>query len=490
MNQSAEMQDVNATTGLPLRGMRVTVMGLGTRGGGLGVARYLVEQGAIVTVTDSKPAEALRASLASLADLPIRYVLGRHEAVDFTPSGAELVIRNPGVDRNTPLLRLARDSGIPVEMEMSLFFRACPAPIIGVTGTKGKTTVATLCAEMLRAWDPATVLAGNMGGSALARLPEIKADTPVVIELSSWQLEALDEHGLAPHIAVLTNISEDHLDHYDGFADYAATKRTVTRHQTQCDTFIVNADDPDAWRAASMTQATVVPFGLVDRGQDGAWSREDRLLWRQQGQERVWDAPATLSLRGAQGRANALAAMAAAMTRGAPPEAVSAGLRSFGGVRDRLEPVATVAGVRFINDTCATAPAATIAALEVLGSEGAIHLIAGGADKRADLSGLAIAIARDVVAVYPLEGSATPALWTLLVEAGITPEGPFASMEAAVNTAAAAARPGDVVLLSPGCASFGIFQDEFDRGAQFRDAVAKFTATVPIGTVAMSMGSG
>ena len=244
-------------------GKRATVMGLGTRAGGVGVARYLAERGAVVTVTDLRSEEALAESLAELADLPIRFVLGRHDEADFLPDGSDLVVRNPGVPRRAPLLATARAAGVPVEMEMSLFLQACPAPVIGITGTKGKTSTASLCAEMLRVWDDTTILAGNMGVTALGQISRITPETPVVVELSSWQLESLIEHELSPRIAVLTNISEDHLDHYDGFADYAATKRAIARFQTPGDTFIVNADDAESWRTASETAATVVPLSLI-----------------------------------------------------------------------------------------------------------------------------------------------------------------------------------------------------------------------------------
>src|SRR5262245_58305862 len=202
-----------------LRDKRVTLIGLGTRDGGLGIARYLVSQEAEVTVTDLRPAEALAETIAALEGLPIRYVLGRHEERDFTPEGADLVVRNPGVPRRGPLLELARSRDIPIEMEMSLFFRACPSPIIGVTGTKGKTTVATLTGELLRGTFPDLIVAGNMGVTALGQLTRLRPEVPVVIELSSWQIESLLEHGLAPHIAVLTLIAEDHLNTYDDFAD-------------------------------------------------------------------------------------------------------------------------------------------------------------------------------------------------------------------------------------------------------------------------------
>ena len=149
--------------GLDLRGKRITLIGLGTRAGGLGVARYLTSQGAAVTVTDIRPAEALAEPLTALAGLPIRFVLGEHQEQDFTPERADLIVRNPGVPRRAPLLELARSHGIPVEMEMSLFFRACPAPIVGITGTKGKTTVSILTGELLRSAFPDVVVAGNMG---------------------------------------------------------------------------------------------------------------------------------------------------------------------------------------------------------------------------------------------------------------------------------------------------------------------------------------
>ncbi|HEX5164493.1 MAG TPA: Mur ligase family protein, partial [Thermomicrobiales bacterium] len=205
-----------------LRGQRVLLMGLGNRQGGLGVARYLVDAGADVRVTDLREGDALSATLDDLAGLPIAYTLGRHEEDDFR--WAEVVVRNPAVPRESKWLALARSLGKPIEMEMTLFFRACPAPILGVTGTKGKTTTTTLLAAMLRERWPDAVLAGNMAVSALGQLPSIRPDTPVALELSSFQLEALDEQCLSPHVAVITNISPDHLDRYESFDDYAWVK--------------------------------------------------------------------------------------------------------------------------------------------------------------------------------------------------------------------------------------------------------------------------
>jgi UDP-N-acetylmuramoylalanine--D-glutamate ligase len=458
--------------GLDLRGKRITLIGLGTRSGGLGVARYLVSQGAVVTVTDMRPAEALAEPLAALSGLPIRFVLGGHQERDFTPERADLIVRNPGVPRRAPLLELARSHGIPVEMEMSLFFRACSASIVGITGTKGKTTVSTLTGEMLRLAFPDVVVAGNMGVSALEQLPRLSPKAPVVIELSSWQLEALIEHGLAPRVAVLTLIAEDHLNTYDGFADYAATKRGITRHQRPGDWLVVNRDDPEAWRAAGETAATAVPFGVGDHGDDGAWLTAEGLLWRWQGVEMRWPRPTSPALAGRHGARNALAALAAAVLAGANSTAIERGLEAFQGVKDRMETIAELDGVTFINDTTATAPAATVAALESLArGRGQVHLLAGGAEKGLNPSPLAEAVARHQAKVYLFAGTATPTLDSALRSRGLTPRGPFAGMKEAVAAARCEARPGDVILLSPGCASFGLFRDEFDRGDRFRETV-------------------
>jgi UDP-N-acetylmuramoylalanine--D-glutamate ligase len=470
-----EAKGVAAST--QLRGKRVTLIGLGTRQGGLGVARYLARQGAEVTVTDLRPAEALSTTLDELAGLPIRYSLGRHEERDFTPEGADIVVRNPGVPRRAPMLELARAHGIPVEMEMSLFFRACPAPIVGVTGTKGKTTVATLTGELLRQSMPDAVVAGNMGVSALEQLPRLRPDVPVVIELSSWQLEALIEHCLAPRIAILTLIAEDHLNTYDGFAEYATTKRGIAAHQQPGDWLIVNRDDPEAWRAADETAATIVPFGTEDRGDDGGWLTPEGLLWRWRGTEALWPLPESPALAGRHGACNALAALAAARLAGVPAESISHALFEFRGVRDRMERVAEIDGITYINDTTATAPIAAVAALEALaGGPRRVHLLTGGADKCLDPTPLVETIARHRVTVYLFEGTATSALNDGLRQRRVAPFGPFLSMAEAIDAARNQAHAGDVILLSPGCASFGLFRDEFDRGEQFRAHVIALAA--------------
>lgn len=452
-----------------LKGKRVLVMGIGTRQGGLGVTRYLVRAGADVTVTDLRSASDLEPTLRQLDGLPIRFVLGEHRDEDFV--AADVVVRNPGVPLDSPWLAVAREHGAVIEMEMSLFFRACPAPIIGITGTKGKTTTSTLCAAILSRWRSDTVIAGNMGRSALECLPGIRSDTPVVIELSSWQLEGLGEHRLSPHIAVFTNISPDHLNRYSSMEAYLDAKLNIGRYQQPGDWFVVNADDSDVWAHRNAGAGRPVAFSARDGGRDGAHLNGERLVWRWDGQEVDLVYRHKLALQGDHNVVNALAASAAALLAGASVEHARSGLRSTQSVPDRQEIVAEIDGVLYVNDTTATTPAAVFAALDRF-EDRPIVLIAGGSDKGVALDDLADRIATSAERIILLDGAATTGLHAALRRlAAANVSGPFDSMDRAVEEAHRNASPGYVVLLSPGCASFGMFRDEFHRGQAFREAV-------------------
>ena len=212
-----------------LSGCRAVVMGLGLHGGGVGVAQYLAAQGAAVTVTDLRDEETLRPSLAELEGLPLRFVLGRHEEGDF--QHADLVVRNPAVSLDSPYLALAREAGARIEMESSLFISACPSAFVaGITGTKGKTTTTVLLSQMLAAAGYDVITAGNLRVSMLSQLPAIGETTRVVLELSSWQLEAFVPHAYSPPLAVVTNVLPDHLNRYAGMDDYAAAKEINVRY--------------------------------------------------------------------------------------------------------------------------------------------------------------------------------------------------------------------------------------------------------------------
>ena len=471
---------------LDLRDKKVLVMGLGLHGGGLGVTRFLLRQGALVTVTDLRRPEDLTPSLQALEGEPVRYVLAQHRMADFAQ--ADIVVRNPDVPLESPYLEEARRHGVPIEMEMTLFFALCPGPILGVTGTKGKSTTTALLGQILRQRHPRTVVAGNIRVSALEALPQIGPDTPVVLELSSWQLQGLGERGLSPHVAVVTNLHPDHMNRYPSWESYVEDKRLIYRSQRPEDLLILNADNPTVRSFAQVAAARVAWFGagLRQHGQalragDGivlplttgaALIAGEDIAWVDASGRTVPVCPLSqIALPGQHNRANVLAATAAAYLYGVPPEQIAAGIASFGGLADRLEVIRTLDGVTYVNDTTSTSPASTVAALLAL--SGPIILIAGGADKGLDYDEMAAAVAARVQAVLLLDGSATDKLAAALEREGAGQRivGRFTDMPAAVQKAWQIARPGDKVLLSPGCASFGMFRHEFDRGERFREAV-------------------
>ncbi len=454
-----------------LDGKRVLVVGLGVHGGGLGVTKFLVKHGAQVTVTDLRTPQQLAPSLEALRGLPVRYVLGEHRLDDLT--GVDMVIRNPAVPAESPFLAAARARGIQIEMEMGLFFKLCAAPVIGITGTKGKTTTTLLTGAILRQIAPDTVVAGNLQVSALELLPTITATTPVVLELSSWQLEGLEPHRLSPHVGVITNISEDHLNRYPSFAAYAQAKAMVVRWQTIDDVAVLNRDD-----------AIVAGFVGEGRGQvawfsrrqpvDGVFLDGSQIVMNWRGRHELLCDRTDIQVPGEHNVENVLAACAAAIAWGADPEIMRTGVQQFAGAEHRLEYVREIAGIKMYNDSAATAPAATMAALRAFG--GPVVLLGGGADKNLDFSELGRAISGRVKALVLLEGTATDKLAQAVEAAGGTQiAGRYDDITNAVQKAYELAVAGDVVVLSPGCASFGMFANEFDRGEKYKQAVQSLT---------------
>jgi UDP-N-acetylmuramoylalanine--D-glutamate ligase len=453
-------------TGASLAGSRVLIMGIGRRSGGAGAIRYAVESGAHVRVTDRGDPASFRDVVEQFAGTPVEFVLGHHDEADFR--WADVVIRNPDVRRDSPYLRVGEEHGARIEMEMTLFLAACPAPTIGVTGTKGKTTTAMLTHSILRERWPGAVVAGNMGRSALARLGDVDPDVPVTLELSSFQLEGLGEHARSPTVAVITNVRPDHLDRYPSFDAYAGAKAQIVRHQHPHDWKVVPGDDPAVDALVSGTPAPTITFGTDPVGPRTLFVAGEHFAAAWDGVDLDLGPVDALRVPGAHNRRNALAAAGAALAVGVTADEVRRGLARFDGVPHRLEPVATIAGVDFVNDSTATTPEAAEAALRAFPGRPVVA-IAGGSDKGLDLDALAAALNDQAAATVLLAGSATPALADRLARDTIA--GPFDSMSDAVQAAASLAPDGAVVLLSPGCASFGLFVDEFDRGDQFRDAV-------------------
>lgn len=463
------------------RGRKVTVMGLGLNQGGLGVSKWLLRQGARLTITDLKTREQLAPSIAELEKLrkalgrkarPIRYVLGTHREADFRH--ADLVIRNPGVPRDSRFLKIAGKAGAAIESDMSIFFRLCPHPIVGVSGTKGKTTVTALLGAMLERSFGDVFVAGNIRRSALdGYVMELKRQVPIVLELSSWQLESLAPAGRSPSIAVLTGVLPDHLNRYDGMADYAAAKELIYAWQLPTDVAIVPYDNPWTRKMGARVRgerfwASMRP--IADE-QNGLYYAKGKAIVRSQGIETVLFGAKDVMLPGAHNLWNALLAGGAAYLRGAKPAAIRAALRSFPGVPHRLERVRTVRGATYWNDTAATTPEASIAAMETLFAKRKGVLIAGGADKELRFGAWAKTAKRLAKEVILFQGTATPKMRAALVRAGMKAGDEAVSMREAVARAAAAAKRGEAVLLSPGCASFGLFVNEFDRGDRFRAEV-------------------
>lgn len=469
-------------------GKRVTVMGLGLHGGGLGVATWLIRHGAKVLVTDMKDAHVFASSVRALEKAYItasrtkgvrtyrpRYVLGRHDARDF--SGTDMVIQNPGVPREDPYLVIARKAGVPIETDVSLFFMMCPFPITAVTGTKGKTSTTAMLGEMCMHYDARTVVAGNIRVSVMDALDDLiriagkrGASIPVILELSSWQVEGLRPHRMSPHVGVVTNIKRDHLDRYRDMTDYAKAKEGLVKFQKQGDIAVLNHDDPKVVKMAGKRHRILWFTGRsLPGGKDGCYIRGGKIRLRIADEAMDIALVSAIRMKGAHNVTNAVAACAAAFATGVPVSAIRKGIRSFVGVSGRMEEIAKSKGVIFVNDTTATTPDAVIAALDAYKAKRRhVILIAGGADKRLLFADMARAIKRHVKHLVLLDGTATPKLEKALLEAGsAVPMDPAPSMRSAVKEAMRHAGKGDIVLLSPGCASFGMFVNEFERGDRF-----------------------
>lgn len=470
------------TSGSLYAGKNVLVMGLGVHGGGVGVARFMSAQEANVRVTDLRTADKMQSSIEALEreGLKISYTLGEHKEEDFM--WADLVVKNPSVPNSSPWLELARSLKKEIEMEISIFLKLCPAPVIGITGTKGKSTTSTWTWEILRHWRPDAVLAGNLRVSALYMLPRIAAETPVVLELSSFQLEGLEDPAISPHIGAVTNLSPDHMDRYRGMEEYGAAKKLIFLNQRieRDDWAVLNADDSTVAGWAADAPAWLAWFGTGAPGSHlpGVFVVDSKLAWYEPGAvPNVLLGADAIQLPGKHNLSNAACAATIAILAGAPLAAVKAGLRSFHGVADRLEYLTTLRGVRFYNDTTSTTPASTRAALYAL--DGPIVLIAGGADKGLDFTELAPDVVSHAQSVVLLEGTATELMEQQFRDAGATIVGRYADFEEAVAAAWEAAPAGGAVLLSPATASFGMFRNEFERGERFRAIVSALVENSP-----------
>jgi UDP-N-acetylmuramoylalanine--D-glutamate ligase len=446
------------------RGRRVTVMGLGSFGGGAGAVRFLAEQGADVTVTDVRHEDQFVEVIAELKSTPsVKWHLGRQEEADF--ARAELIVVNPAVRRDHPLLRLAVSHGIPLTSEMNLFWQHQCGRIVAVTGSNGKSTTTALIHSMLKQSGRRVWLGGNIGGSLLPLVDQIQSDDVVVLELSSFQLTDLDRLQVSPHVSVVTNFSPNHLDWHDTLDHYCWAKQTMLRWQSTSDVAVLNADDPDLrdWPVKGQR----LYFGLSDRGEEGVFLNGGVAVCRRNGNEQEFPLAEWVKLPGQHNLANALAAAAAAMTIGATPEHVRYGLESYEPLPHRLQFIGEVAGRKFYNDSLATTPESAIVGVNAFTSP--VILLAGGYDKHVDLSDMARHVARHAKGVA-LMGQTAKILFELMTQvpdASARISDPLSDFPKAFRWAWEQSTPGDVILLSPGCASYDWFRNFADRGIQF-----------------------
>ncbi len=451
-----------------ISGLRVTVMGLGLNGGGLASARFFASRGALVTVTDGKGEKDLAPSIEALADLKgIRYVLGRHEERDFVE--ADTVIKNPGVKlAGNPYLSLARS----IETDVSAFLRLSDSPLLAVTGSKGKSSTVSALHFGLVELGYRAFLGGNITVSPLTFLKETGPDTPVVLELSSWQLADLRGRGLLkPKVAVLTPIMPDHQNWYGGMEPYVADKKVIYADMGPDSHLLCNRDDE--WGPLFRRETAATPHWYSARpfpDQPGAWLEADGTGWmREEGKARPrMILPKELAVPGFHMRQNLLNAGQAMVLFGADPDWTAEALSRFPGITHRLEFFHEENGTRWYNDSAATIPEAVAAALGSF--EAPVVLLTGGTDKNLDFTPLA-RVASRAKKILLLAGTGTDKLVPLLKERSIPFEGPFSDLTGLVQAARNAAQGGDVVLFSPGATSFGLFRNEFDRGDKFRAAV-------------------
>jgi UDP-N-acetylmuramoylalanine--D-glutamate ligase len=447
-------------------------MGLGSFGGGVALARYLATQGADVTVTDLHTADALQASLAALHDLPIRFVLGEHRDTDFIDT--DVVFVNPAVPLTSPYLDLARTHGVPLDSEINLFVRQCGGRIIGITGSVGKSTTTSLLGSILQLHDRRTLVGGNIGRSLLPSLPDVTADTLVVLELSSFQLEHLAWQRYSPPLALVLNLTPNHLDRHGTMEEYQRAKEHILAYQTPADTAILNWDDVTVRQMARRGQGQRLYFSVQETLSEGVYRQGSALVMASGGQTTPLCEQSDLYLRGAHNLSNAAAAAAAAAILGVAPALIAQGLRAFRGLPHRLELVATKGGVEYYNDSKATTPLSTMRALQAF--ESRVVLLAGGYDKGTPFDELGQVIRGRVKAAL-LYGKTAPKLAHAITHAGPdTQAGPpqveqLPNLDAAFQQAVTLAQPGDVVLLSPACASYDQFPHYEARGEHFRKLV-------------------
>lgn len=445
-------------------------MGLGLFGGGVGVAQFLARQGAHVTVTDLRNATELAPSIKQLEGLPISYKLGGHSEEDFI--NIDMVIINPAVPKDSRFIQIARTNHVPMDTEINIFFQLCPAPIIGITGSNGKSTTTTLIGKILQQTQRTTWVGGNIGKSLLSELEKIKPSDNVVLELSSFQLEELHTAKKSPNFSVVTNISPNHLDRYSSMGEYIQAKKGIILHQKPEDSVILNYDDPELRRWEKECKGDVLWYSAKDTVTNGAFVKNDAIVLSAKGKTITIPAIPGIKIPGIHNLQNILAAACAACLAGAGGQDIEKVITTFPGLEHRLEFVREVRGVRYYNDSKATTPESAIAAVTAFRSP--VILLAGGYDKGSNFEEFAGICARHAKAVILFGKTAKKIKERVLQckQASKTPEIFMPNtFQEAFQHAHTMAKTGDIVLLSPACASYDMFLNYEERGRQFKGMV-------------------
>jgi len=459
---------------MDFKGKRATIIGLAREGTAL--ARFLAERGAIVTVSDQKKEEELKENIAELKGLPISFVLGGHpgEILDRV----NVLFLSPGVPRDAPIVVAAEEKSIPISSETKLFTELCPAPIIGITGSSGKTTTVSLVGQMLKASGFRTWVGGNIGQPLIGHLREIEPTDKVVMELSSFQLEIME---WSPPIAAILNITPNHLDRHPSMEAYTQTKLNILRFQRPGNIAILGHDlISNIQYPIPNIQSRFLTFSLNEEVGQGAFLRDGEIILRLENAEQRICSADEIKLLGRHNLENVLAACAIAAVAGASRQALAYVATTFEGVEHRLELVREMGeapAVRYYNDSIATSPERTVAALRSFDQP--IVLLAGGRDKHLPWDEMA-RLTLEKVRCLVLFGEAAP-----IIEEAIRVSGVgfrvsrdleefvhrCQTLDEAVEAAAREAQPGDVVLLAPGGTSFDAFRDFAERGERFRELV-------------------
>jgi UDP-N-acetylmuramoylalanine--D-glutamate ligase len=445
---------------MDLKGQRVLVVGLGKSG--VAAALFLQSQGARVTVSDAKPESQLAGYIPALLDKGIAVETGGHGERTFREQ--DLIVVSPGVPVDTPRLAQARALQVPILGEVEVAARFLQGPIIAITGSNGKTTTTSLVGEILQGAGLKAQVGGNIGTPVTEMIASSRAEGWNVLEVSSFQLETIQS--FRPRIACLLNVTPDHLDRHGSLEAYIAAKARIFENQRPDDLAVINAEDKVCWGLAERVKAQVYGFGQKERSGRGSFVRGAKLYFRDhEGQEREIMPWSEIGLKGAHNLENVLAAVCIGMLAGCEPEQVRAAVRGFKAVEHRLEPVATLDGVAYFNDSKATNVDATIKALESFPAN--VHLILGGKDKGSDYTALNPLLRERVKRVYTI-GAAAEKIESQI--SGVTVVRAV-TLEQAVRAAAEAAVAGDVVLLAPACASFDQFDSYEHRGRTFKALV-------------------